>query len=153
MALVLADRVQSCYKCGVEKPLSDFPKHHTGRFGVNTTCKPCRNAYRNSYYKNNREAELARDVEWAKNNLHKKREYRAKRRAAILKATPLWANDQAIKRIYVEAAFLTKATGIRYEVDHIIPLQGKNVCGLHVANNLQVIKMIQNRQKAVRYEE
>jgi hypothetical protein len=153
MALVLADCVQSCFKCGVEKPLSSFPKHPTGKFGVNTTCKTCRNIYRNVYYEANKEKERARDANWSKNNLHKKREYRAKRRAVLLKATPLWANTNAIKRIYAEADFLSKATGIKYEVDHIIPLQGKNVCGLHVVNNLQVIQMVHNRQKAIRYEE
>jgi hypothetical protein len=153
MALVLADRVQSCFKCKVEKPLSSFAKHPTGKFGVNTTCKTCRNEYRKAYYQENKEKELANDVNWAKQNLDKKRASRAKRRAIILSATPAWADNKAIKRIYSEADFLTKVTGIKYEVDHIIPLQGKNVCGLHVSNNLQVIPMVHNRQKAVRYGE
>jgi len=45
------------------------------------------------------------------------------------------------------AKWCSKVTGIQYEVDHIIPLQGKKVCGLHTANNLQVIPMSDNRKK------
>jgi hypothetical protein len=152
MPLVLADRVQGCSICKVEKPLGSFSKHLTGRFGVSKTCKSCRNEYRSKYYQENKEKEGAANAEWSKNNLHKKREYRAKRRAIILKATPLWANHTEIKNMYAEADFLSKVTGIKYEVDHIIPLQGKNVCGFHAHNNLQIIKMSDNRKKAVKHE-
>jgi hypothetical protein len=144
---------KTCSKCGVVKLTSEFAKHETGKYGVSKTCKPCKNVYKRQWYAENKERCAIVNAKWSSDNLHKKREYRAKRRANILQATPAWANNQAIKRIYKEADFLCKATGIKYEVDHIIPLQGKNVCGLHVASNLQVIKMIDNRQKAVRYED
>jgi len=152
MALVVENATQNCYKCKVEKHLGDFAKHPTGRLGVNTTCKECRKAYRKEYYNLNKEQERFNSAKWAKNNLGKKRAYRAKRRSAILCATPTWAKPIEIKKIYAEADFLSKVTGIKYEVDHIIPLQGKNVCGLHVQNNLRVIQMIDNRKKAYRHE-
>lgn len=71
---------------------------------------------------------------------------RAKRRAAKLNATPKWADLEAIKYIY------TVAHKAGLEVDHIVPLQGKLVCGLHVENNLQLLTRNENTRKGNRYE-
>lgn len=74
----------------------------------------------------------------------------ARRRAAELSASPPWmtADDWgAITEIYIAARQLSEATGIPHEVDHIVPLQGKNVSGLHVAWNLRPITAAQNRAK------
>jgi hypothetical protein len=62
-------------------------------------------------------------------------------------ATPIWANKEKIKEIYKQAVSLTESTGIRYEVDHIIPLTNKLVCGLHNEFNLQILPMSENRSK------
>lgn len=67
-----------------------------------------------------------------------------------IKATPLWLTDAdwtEMKWIYAKAARLTRETGILHEVDHIIPLRGRNVCGLHVPANLQVLTRTANRSK------
>ena len=74
------------------------------------------------------------------------RAYSAKYKAVQLKATPKWSDLKAIMNVYDEAARL----GL--EVDHIIPLQGKTVCGLHIAENLQLLTRSQNRSKGNRYE-
>lgn len=66
---------------------------------------------------------------------------RALRRALQLKATPKWADLEEIKSVYLEAQYL------QMEVDHIYPLQGKTVCGLHVWENLQIIPRNTNRAK------
>lgn len=74
----------------------------------------------------------------------------ARWRAARLGATPKWLSDsdlQNIKAFYAEAQMLTDATGVEYHVDHIVPLQGENVCGLHVAWNLQVLVGTENCRK------
>jgi hypothetical protein len=84
---------------------------------------------------------------WAKNNPSKMAAQASKRRAKLLSATPLWADFGAIQIEYDLADWCSKATGIKYHVDHIVPLQGKNVCGLHVPNNLQVIPAMDNLKK------
>jgi len=58
-----------------------------------------------------------------------------------------WANEESIKLIYAEAVRRTKETGTQYDVDHIIPLQGKNVSGLHVEGNLRVMLHTDNCSK------
>ncbi len=66
-------------------------------------------------------------------------------------AMPLWANKFIIKEIYALAKLRTKLTGNKWEVDHVIPINGRTVCGLHVENNLQVIPMFINRSKGNKY--
>ena len=73
------------------------------------------------------------------------------RRRRHREATPTWLTTEQkedIKQLYISAQKITKLTGVRYEVDHIIPLINDNVCGLHVPWNLQVIPKIDNLKKA-----
>ena len=73
-----------------------------------------------------------------------------KRIAAKLQRTPHWLTDDEnwmIDQAYELAAFRRKTTGFSWDVDHIVPLQGKLVSGLHVPWNLQVIPASMNRSK------
>ena len=72
-------------------------------------------------------------------------------RAKKFHATPEWVNEFFIEEAYALAKLRTKVTGIKWEVDHIIPLNSKTVCGLHVEDNLQVIPKRQNRVKHNKY--
>lgn len=77
----------------------------------------------------------------------------ARRRAKKYQATPknLTTEDLLlIKDFYIEAARLTKETGIKYDVDHILPIQGENVTGLHVPWNLQILPRTLNIRKGNR---
>lgn len=74
-----------------------------------------------------------------------------RRQAMKMNATPAWANKEEIEKIYEEAARL-RGLGQDVEVDHIIPLNGKNICGLHIETNLQIITAAENRLKGARYE-
>lgn len=69
------------------------------------------------------------------------------RQLAKIQRTPKWANKEKIKKVYLEAALLTAETGIKYHVDHIVPLRGKLVSGLHVENNLRAIPAKENMRK------
>lgn len=71
---------------------------------------------------------------------------RLERRARQRNQCPKWANAEAIKLIYGEAAALRDA-GIDVEVDHVIPLRGELVSGLHCEFNLQILTKHQNRSK------
>lgn len=68
-----------------------------------------------------------------------------RRQAAKLKRTPAWADWDKIRWVYDNAP-------PGFEVDHILPLQGKFVSGLHVHENLRVLPKLENRQKHNKFE-
>ena len=89
--------------------------------------------------------------EYQKKNPHIYAKSGAKRKAAKLQRTPAWLTDIDFERIgneYKLAALLTKVTGSSWHVDHIIPLQGKIVSGLHVPSNLRVLPAKENISKS-----
>lgn len=69
----------------------------------------------------------------------------------INRARPAWANENRIKEIYESAARLEELTGQKYHVDHIVPLKGKTVSGLHNEFNLQIIPWRNNLSKGNRH--
>jgi hypothetical protein len=71
----------------------------------------------------------------------------AQRKARRLKASPIWRNQFFIDEIYHLAKIRSKATGIKWHVDHIVPLKSDIVCGLHTEANLQVIPAQTNQKK------
>lgn len=75
-----------------------------------------------------------------------------RRNAAKLNAIPSWANHEAINRHYENSRYLTEVTGHLHHVDHIIPLRGELVCGLHVENNLRAVPHFLNTRKGNRLE-
>lgn len=118
---------------------------------------------KNEWYQENREAVIAAA---STRPLHVKREYqktwkeknvvwvRADTKARRRKhrdATPPWISRQQktdIRQLYQIAITMTKTTGEQYVVDHIVPLRGEDVCGLHVPWNLRVITQEENLKKS-----
>jgi len=74
--------------------------------------------------------------------------YIVERRKKRDKSLPPWADKKAIRAVYIKARQLTVETGIKYEVDHIIPSNHELVCGLHVENNLQILTESENIKKS-----
>ena len=137
--------IKECRKCGQEG--TNFGK---GR----RVCNPCRATQRDmnknkEYRMANREERLATSRAWAKANpdkhqagCSKARAKRAKRAVELSEAS-----DWMIKEVYHLSQLRTEMTGVQHEVDHIVPLCGKNVSGLHVPWNLQVLTRTENRRK------
>lgn len=115
------------------------------------------------YYKKNREAVIARaahrpanekrsyQAKYKKNNIDKTLADNNVRKRRHREATPKWITAEertAMRTMYMRARQLTKLTGERYVVDHIVPLRGESVCGLHVPWNLRVITQEENLVKS-----
>jgi len=104
-------------------------------------------------YRKNLEIIKPKVALYKRNNRAKFNERNAKRRSFKLQRTPSWLTQdhyKAISEFYIEAKVREKETGIKFHVDHIIPLLGETVCGLHVPWNLQVITAYDNLVKGNR---
>lgn len=107
-------------------------------------------SHQKQFYIDNKDKIAIRNENYRKQNLAAANAKLAKYRCSLVMATPSWLTDAdkaAILSIYQHSIQLTKDTGIPHEVDHIVPLQGKTVRGLHVPWNLQVLTKQHNRIK------
>lgn len=152
-----------CKKCSCKKPFSEFYKNSQTSDGVRTVCKSCDNERKSAYIEKNYDAVAEAKAKyraktkeklsvylsvWRKENSHKMCAYASKRRAALIGATPIWADKNKIEAIYKQAVMMSlNSSDEKYEVDHIIPLNNRLVCGLHTHENLQIIPAKQNRSK------
>lgn len=107
-------------------------------------------------YEENRLEILQKSAEYKKANAGVVNARCARRHAGKMQRMPKWLTDLdkfVIQETYDKAQLMTKLTGIPHEVDHIIPLQGKLVSGLHVPWNLQVIPKAVNASKQNKVED
>jgi hypothetical protein len=107
--------------------------------------------YARKRYAENKEVIKGRVKQYCKENRSKVAAIKAKYRAAKYQATPNWLTKkhlQEIEEFYTlaqELAWLNE--GEVLQVDHIVPLQGKDICGLHVPWNLQILTKADNIRK------
>ena len=92
-------------------------------------------------------ASKAYNKQWRSANPGKVGALYARKRAAKLLRTVAWADNTKIAAFYAKARQLSKETGIVHHVDHVIPLQGANVSGLHVPSNLCIRLGVENLSK------
>ncbi len=164
-----------CNKCNCEKPTSEFYKKSTAKDGLFWWCRVCHKDYvKAKYHKlaesdEYREAERRRVNAFHKNNPDKiklwGKQYASKNAAKINakakryvlareKRTPAWLtldDHWMIEQAYELAAIRTNIFGFPWQVDHVLPLHGRLVSGLHVPHNLQVIPASVNRSKSNKF--
>jgi len=173
----MTDALQkTCNLCRQSKPLTEFYRdRHRSPDGYMYRCKACdaqaqaqnpnREANRKRTAENRREfrnerarakTKADRIAKYQERLLRENeieeayKRHRAARMLAKQTATPVWTTSEDRSRalqIYATSAMLQELTCTLYDVDHIVPLQAENVCGLHVWWNLQPIPRGINRQK------
>jgi hypothetical protein len=145
-----------CISCKEIKSVSEFSLSSKTSNKLQPRCKSCNKEHYNStkehhnkltqaHYIANKEAHNEYCKQYYHNNRDKFKEYNILYFYKRKVATPPWANLDKIKDIYAN-----RPEG--YHVDHIIPLNGELVSGLHVENNLQYLKATENLQKSNSYE-
>ena len=157
---------KACTGCKTIKLLSDFHIDRKNKSGRRHKCKVCITEYNAKWQQENKEAINARNRKrysddphkkiaevllYKKNNPDKDNAWKMKRHAAKLQRTPAWADDWKIRQFYTMAQKLQKLYGVKFQVDHVIPLRGELVSGLHVETNLQIITASENSSKGNRF--
>lgn len=92
----------------------------------------------------------------ARNNPARVKNNKIKYESKLKRATPGWLTKEDwdyMNALYEEARRLTRETGVKHQVDHIIPINGRTVSGLHVPGNLQILTQAENVAKLNRYAE
>ena len=175
--------MKTCSKCKEAKSLEGFSRDARSNDGLRSDCKDCCRAYHAHWRAENTEKrrdllnqwritnpertkQLRREAmqrsyarnpvlhrerssKWATENKEARAATQSKRRAA---GSCAWADAGKIREVY-EFAHEFRNAGFDVEVDHIEPLQGKTVCGLHVEHNLRVCLADTNRSKGNRQME
>lgn len=143
--------MKTCKICEIEKPMTAFKADKSYADGRRHQCNECRNVRERQRWAErddeSRRLHQDRSRKWRKENKGAARAQHARYLATRDQRTPSWADLDAIKAIYKDCQTINKITDTRHEVDHIVPLRGELVCGLHTANNLQIIPAVENASK------
>jgi hypothetical protein len=141
--------MRQCKKCLQTKPILDFTPSKNCKEGRSYVCKICRQEQRNKY------KEAHPTTYYGKIDLNKARQrqkkfyllnpkYALRYKLKPTKRQPSWADKEKLQEFYANCPE-------GYHVDHIIPLRGKLVSGLHVPENLQYLPALENIKKGNKY--
>lgn len=139
------DGKSNCSICNQVLSIDNFHKSSSNTNNIGSRCKNCTSEYMKSNKVVEQSIVYRKYYDKSLNGLSIKKFHNSKRRCAKLQRTPKWENLEKIKEFYENCP-----SG--YHVDHIIPLQGKNVSGLHVLSNLQYLTATENLSKHNKFE-
>lgn len=155
-----------CSECRENKPLDCFHKSAGRHKGLCNRCIQCAIRVAGEWYRNNKDRKRAYDaarreakrhlynqasIRWWKANPEKHRAGVSARRKRVRQNMPKWARPRDMKCFYLSAQRVTQCLGIKHEVDHVLPLRGQSVSGLHVPQNLRVVPESINCRKTNHY--
>ena len=163
-------QMKYCYKCKSCKSIDLFNSNKSRKDGLADECRDCKRQQDKNYAARHREEAKKRAFDWYHSNKERIKEKRSiygsnwkrlnkdkncansnRYRARKLNATPVWLTEEQHRQIesfYWLAKLQNELTDECYHVDHIIPLKGKTVCGLHVPWNLQILAAKDNLSKS-----
>lgn len=157
---------KNCTRCDVAKDTSQFSKRSRSPDGLMSWCKQCMREYKKDWDRSNPDKQRKYSLQsyhrnptkmreankrWYKNNPGANRAKVVQYKLSKIDRTPPWADLDAIRAIYEECTARRRA-GENVVVDHIVPLRGKNVSGLHVHHNLRIISHEENARKSNKFE-
>lgn len=148
-----------CYECNLTHRRENMRRARIGRPEEIKVLKKAdyarnrekRMATVKAYAKKNKTKINASAADYRKRNPEVHREISATRRARCRNATPPWltkAMREEIKAMHREASALKDQFGVRFDIDHVVPLDGRVVCGLHVPWNMRVITHDENSTRS-----
>lgn len=130
--------------------------HVADQYTSNSECMECVKAKNAKHYNDNKQSHADRNSRWKRENKARNAANSNRRRLAQLRATPAWVtaeDERSIWLMYDIASALGVVHGQPFHVDHVVPIQGKTVCGLHVPGNLRVVPATVNRKKYNKFDQ
>jgi hypothetical protein len=144
--------LRRCVQCDQIKPFGVFGTQLGGRLGMKSACRDCAYSRTAAWREENKARTAAYNLKFRQDNPDYIAAAQGIRRTDKIHRLPAWADRKTTSEVYTRAREKTVKEGIPFHVDHIVPLFGKKVSGLHVAHNLQVLSATENMKKKNKFD-